>query len=357
MRHADDHSALRGSLPYPPEREQCLLEAPPVTHYCENLLVTGYDPQANVGFWTHLGTHHDDFSLWEEQLFFCLPGDEGLLWNIGYGRPAPEQRPAGPTLSYRCIEPYRRWEVHFDGIGQRVSYEHMLRAPAPDNRREHFALDLTLEMVGPVWDAHDSATAPTGAGSMREQSWASEHYEQLYRFHGALRLEGGRTIPLRGTGLRDHSRGVRGPASLARFGGHALVGALYDSGKAFGLQRILGPDGSISMDTGYVVVDGTFHHAEVLEIPVLRDELHVRDEPLRVRLRSALGEHVIEGRLQTASMTTSHMPGMSVGADLTLARPFLFSQGHAAWTWEEEVAYGLTERSRYVEPHHRRTTP
>ena len=146
---------------------------------------------------------------------------------------------------------------------------------------------------------------------------------------------------------------MRGPASLARFGGHAL----YDSGKAFGLQRILGPDGSISMHTGYVVVDGTFHHAEVLEIPVLRDELHVRDEPLRLRLRSALGEHVIEGRLQTASMTTSHMPGMSVGADLTLARPFLFPQGHAAWTWDGEVAYGLTERSRYVDQHHRRAIP
>lgn len=332
-----------------PEREQCLRGAPPVPHYCENLLVTGYDPAARIGFWTHLGTHHDDFSLWEEQLFICLPDDDGLLWTIGYGRPPVEALPAGPTLSYRCIEPYRRWELHFDGIGQRMPYERMLRAAARDSAREHYALHLTLEMAGPVWDAHESASAPTGAGSMRQQSWASEHYEQLYRFSGELRLQGGRPIDLSGTGLRDHSRGVRSPASLQKFGGHALVGALYPSGKAFGLQRILGPDGAIALDTGYVVVDGMFHHAEVLEIPTLQDRLHVRDEPLRLRLRSALGEHVIDGRLQAASVTTSHMPGMSPGADFTLRRPFLFSQGHVAWTWDGETAYGLTERSRYFD--------
>jgi len=334
-----------GPSRYPPEREQCLAVAPPIPYFCENLLVTGYDPKVDVALWTHLGTYADDFSLWEEQLYVCLPGDEGLLWTVGVTRPPVDRRPAGPNLSYHCLEPFRRWEVRFDAVGVRTPYAEMLGGRARDGRRERFALNLDLEMIGPVWDAQESAKSHTGVGDMSEQVWASDHYEQLYRFAGELRLED-RTIPLSGTGVRDHSRGARGGASMKQFGGHALIGVLYDSGKAFGLQRILSPGGKTTLDTAFVVLDGQFHYAAVLEIPVLGEQLHVAGEPLRVRLRSALGEHVMQGELLKASFISAYMPGSATGVDLAAPEPFIFSQGHARWSWDGEAGYGLTERSR-----------
>lgn len=328
-----------------PEREYCLPVAPNIQYFCENLLVTGYDPIADVALWTHLGTYPDDFALWEEQLYICLPGNDGLLWTVGAGRPAISQRPSGPNLRYRCIEPFRRWEVCFDAAGVRTPYAETLAGRARDGRHERFKLNLDLEMTGPVWDAQTSAKSHVGVGDMSEQVWASDHYEQLYRFAGELVLEE-RTIKLSGTGLRDHSRGARGGSKMKLFGGHVLIGVQYESGNAFGLQRMYSPEGKITLDTGYVVLNGQFQHAEVLEVPALGEDLQISGEKLRARLRSSAGEHVIEGELMKASLVSAYLPGTATGADFALPNPFIFSQGHARWTWDSETGYGLTERSR-----------
>ncbi len=336
------------SMGFAPVRDRCLDAPSGEPFFSENFMFSTFDPKADIGLWLHLGTWPTDFGLWEDQVLISLPDDQGLLWMYSYHRTARERRPAGASFAARCEEPFRRWTLTFDGVGVRTANDEMCRELVRDGKKEPFSFELSLEMAGPVWDAHMSASSPVGRGSMAEQAWAHDHYEQLYRATGEIRLKDG-TIPFSGTGVRDHSRGPRGPNIADKFGGHALVGVLYESGRAFGLQRIWTPDGTVTLDTGYVFVENQFHHAEVLEVPRLRTPLRTCGEEMRLGLRSPLGEHWLRGELLKASVVTLS-PYITFGADYRLPNPRFFQQGHARWIWDDEDGYGLTERSGTLLP-------
>jgi hypothetical protein len=322
--------------------ERALLEPPPdVWRFAENFLMTAYDPNAGIGLWTHLGTWPDDFGLWEEQLLCALPGDEGVLWAFSYHHTAPERRPGGAALEFHCVEPFRRWRATFDGVAVRSSYAEMSAGRVADGPKERLIIELDIECVAPVWDPAGGGHA--ASADMAAQSWASQHYQQLLRATGRVRLED-RTIEFDGAGVRDHSRGQRGHAT-DKFGGHDMISASYPSGRAFGMLRMWGPDGAVNLNVGYVVMDGQLYPAEVLDAPRLRADSPLRDEELALSLRSPLGTHTLRGT--TASTTFATMLpslGMAFGADPS-PNQTVFAQSFARWQWDDEVAYGLTERS------------
>jgi hypothetical protein len=330
----------------PADREAIRATEPDVPFWSENLLFAIYDPRADVGLWLHLGTVPNDWSMWQEMHYAFLPGDDGVLSMWSYHRTAPDRRPGGATSEFRCLEPFRRWHVTMDGFGLHTTNEDMAIGLARVGPTRRFVVDLEIESVVPVWDAHTAATSDAGKGSMHEQGWAKEHYEQLYRARGTVQF-GGEPINFDGYGWRDHSQGPRGGGGGAPWGGHVIMGTVYpESGRAWGLSRYWTPDGLISLEGGYVVdADGVLHHAEVVETPRLR-ELTMETEELPVGLRWPGGELSVTVSTRR-SLWLSMMKGLAVGKDLDgPGLMYVLNHGPSEWDGEDGVAY--VERSDFL---------
>ena len=332
------------SLGFDPRRERTLRESTGQERFSENLMFALSDPSLGMSMWLHLGSWPDDFGLWEDYIQLHLPDGAGTVWSRSYARVPVDQRPAGPNLRAECIEPWRRWRLTFDGVVTRSSSEELRTGPACDGPRELLRFDLELTMAGPVWDAHSSAESKHGGGSMAEQVWAKDHYQQLYTVAGTITLEG-KTMPFSGSGVRDHSRGQRG-LRTDQFAGHALISATYPSGKGFGMQRVWNPQGRVTLDTAFVFVDGRYEFASVVECPRLGRELTYSGEKLKLQLRSALGDHHLTGEVIASGYISFDDSGLGLAIGARPDNPSgYFVPAFARWEWDGEHAVGLTERS------------
>lgn len=332
------------SLGYDPRRESALRESTGQERFSENLMFALSDPALGLSMWLHLGSWPDDFDLWEDYIQLHLPGGAGTLWARSYARVPADQRPSGPNLRAECLEPWRRWRLTFDGIVTRSPVEELRTGAARDGAREVLRFDLELTMAGPVWDAHASAESTHGGGSMAEQVWAKDHYQQLYTVAGTITLDG-KVQPFAGSGVRDHSRGQRG-LRTDQFAGHALISALYPGGRGFGMQRVWNPQGRVTLDTAFVYIDGRYEFASVIECPRLGRELRYAGEQLELVLRSELGEHRLTGEVLASGFISFDNSGMGLSIGARPDNPDgYFVPAFARWEWDGEQAIGLTERS------------
>jgi hypothetical protein len=325
----------------PLEAEQVLEQPPDVPFWSENLLFALYDPGNDIGMWLHLGTVPTDWATWEDRVLVSLPPDQGVLTMWAYHRTAPARWPAGANLAFTCVEPFRRWRVSFHGWCLRTPYAEMRTGVVHDGEKVPLGIDLGIDCVTPVWDAHMAAGQATGRGSMDSQGWATEHYEQLYLVTGTVLLPSGE-VAFRGSGWRDHSRGPRGGGTGAPWGGHVILGCVLDSGRAFGLSRYWSPDGTVTLEGGYVVLDGRLQHAEVVDVPRLSGLRH-SGETIPVGLRWPGGE------LRLAATTTTGMwatmgPGLPYGVQPSWAGP-VYALNFAACEWAGERGHLYLERS------------
>lgn len=338
----------------PDDQDFIVPKCPDVPKWAENLLFTLYDPVADVAMWLHLGTVAGNWTMWEDRVLVILPGHDGALSLRAYHHTAPERRPAGAGLEFRQIEPWRRWHVSFDGFGLHTPESEMLAGVGRDGLTQPFAADLDVELLTPAWDARTAASLASGAGDMDSQEWASEHYEQLLRASGTVTLPSGDTVPFNGYGWRDHSRGPRDHSMLLNWGGHVILGCPYPSGKGWGLSVYYAPDGLITLEGGYVFVDGRFEHARVRKAPRL-GELRFEGEVLQVALEWSGG--VIDLDLHCDRILwTSMQRGLAVGKDLD-GMGLMFVLNHGRCDWDGETGYFYCERSDRLnalapEPHH-----
>lgn len=336
----------------PVDREQIVADEPDVPFWTENLLFCPYDPKADIGGWLHLGSVPNDFSMWEDRVLVCLPGDEGVLSMWAYYRPEQEKKPSGANLSAKCIEPFKRWKVTFDGFAEHTSNADMQAGISPQGLRHRLVIDLDVEAIMPVWDAHSSASAEGGKGSMESQGWAKEHYEQMYRATGTITV-GTKTYPYDGIGWRDHSRGPRGGNSEENrgeegslgdaWGGHVIAGAVFPSGRSIIYSRYWRPDGLINLEGGCVYEpNGDFHYAEVAEAPRLT-KLQWKDEKLPVHLTWKGGE--LKATMTTArSIWTSMQKRIVIGKDLT-DRGLMYVLNFGPIECNGEIGHMYIERS------------
>lgn len=326
-----------------PVSSEAVLSEPPadVPNWSENLLFALHDPDHDIGMWLHLGTVPTDWQLWEDRVLVSTAPATGVLTMWGYHRTEPARRPAGANLAFRCLEPFTKWAVTFDGFCLQTPYEDLRRDVVRDGAKLATGIDLEVECVTPVWDAHTAAAESTGRGSMADQGWAKEHYEQLCRATGTVRF-GDEAIEFRGTGWRDHSRGPRGGGTGAPWGGHVILGCVFDSGRAFGLSRYWSPDGSITLEGGYVVLDGQLQHAEVVDVPRLID-LQRAGESVPIALRWPGGELALTATT-TTSMWMTMGPGLPYGVTPGWQGP-TYSVGFAACDWDGETGSVYLERS------------
>lgn len=326
----------------PEERDFIVSACPDIPKWSENLLFTLYDPVLDLTMWLHLGTVPDKWTMWEDRVLVMLPGHEGALSLRAYHHTAPERRPAGPGLEFRQDLPWRRWHVAFDGFGLHTREDEMLEGVSRDGLTKAFSADLDVEMITPAWDARTAAALESGAGDMDHHEWANEHYEQLVRATGTVTLPSGVTVDFNGYGWRDHSRGARDHTLFDSWGGHVIIGCPYPSGKGWGFSRYYDHHGRITLEGGYLFVDGRFEHARVISAPRL-EQLHFGGEKLGVRLESPSGIYDFELQCDRA-LWTSMQRGLAVGKDLD-GPGLMFVINHGRCDWAGETGYFYCERS------------
>jgi hypothetical protein len=335
-------SAVDLSSGLPAERDFIVPQCPDTPKWSENFLFTLYDPDADVAMWLHLGTVPDKWTMWEDRVLVMLPADQGTLSLRGYHHTAPERRPAGAGLVFRQEQPWRRWHLSFDGFGLHTPQSDMLEGVGRDGPVQPFAADLQVELLTPAWDARTAAALESGAGDMDNHGWANEHYEQLARATGTVTLPSGESIPFSGYGWRDHSRGARDHSMLVEWGGHVIIGCPYPSGRGWGLSRYYASDGRITLEGGYVFIDGQFEHGRVIQCPRL-SELKFGDEVLPVRLEYSGG--VLDVQLQCdRTLWTSMQRSLAVGKDLE-GLGLMYVINHGRCDWGGETGYFYCERS------------
>src|SRR3954469_4148912 len=151
---------LSGGLPA--EREDIRRQEPDVPFWSDNLLFALHDPSTGVAMWLHLGTVPNDWSMWHEMNYAILPGDGAILSMWSFHRTAPERRPAGAGLEFRCLEPFKRWHISFDGYGMHTPLAEMQEGVARLGPSQRWTVDLDIECVTPAWDYHTSVSADSG---------------------------------------------------------------------------------------------------------------------------------------------------------------------------------------------------
>jgi hypothetical protein len=326
-----------------------------VPHWSENLLFAMYDAANDVGLWLHLGTIPNRWHLWEDRILVTLPGEAGVLTSRSYRKTPPNERPAGANLSFNCREPYSRWHVTAEAMAVRTAHAQMRSGLVQDGPKDHVGLDLDVTCRTPVWDMHAMTQHGNGRGSMQSQSWATEHYEQLYTVTGSVSLPTG-AIEFNGTGWRDHSRGPRGGETGAPWGGHVILGAYFPrTDRGVGLCRYYHPYGGVTLEGAYVSQAGVMNPAVVLDASRIT-ELRKDGESLRFGLQSpGAGETWLDATTTTSIWTMLKRSVHYYGIDPTGELGSVYVVNFATVEWDGEPGSLYVERS--AAPGVRLTTP
>lgn len=286
--------------------------------------------------------------------------DGRVLRESAVGQTVPAIGPSGMPdtlgsdgLVFCCVEPFRRWTVAYEGVawegrveeqirGEFGAYADAGRSKGLEGRaRVPVSWAVDLEMVTPAWvqDYRQEKLAGmtererADAGSMG-YGWRIEH---CFRGTGWLEVDGERR-EFRCLGSRIHRQSVR---PMGAFRGHCWQEAVFPDGRAFGYIAYPPLPGEAPEDTynnAYLVVDGRMIPARATKIPFLRN-IQPRGDDVSVEFESELGTTRISGETVNA---TFHMGNPGVNG-------FNNQQGGVRYAWDDQVAYGMIERSSPAE--------
>jgi hypothetical protein len=282
---------------------------------------------------------------WDDRMFQANIAFAGGRVLIGPGRGAAhspfgvEGKPtiigAGP-IRFECLEPFKRWAVRFDGEAADGDVRDQMAQSLDQNRRTPVKFDVELEMVTPAWvqetNKLDFAKLSAAEIADAESMGIGFRFEHLFRAVGTLEVDG-ETRAFKATGLRIKRQSAR---PLAGFRGHCWLSCLFPSGRAFGyIAYPPREDGSVSYNDGYIFDGGRMSPAKVKQAPWLRHVMP-RGDDVSLLLESELGLTRIAGEtvLSTFRVGNSDLPGT-----------MHLQQSGVRYSWGEEVAYGMIERS------------
>lgn len=186
-------------------------------HSSENYAWCGYDMEAKVGFFAHLGRWSHDREMWREQLYVYLPDRTVLAYRgFGGGKGCDTGRgPAAAVQRHTCLEPGKRWRLQHRGPVWHLDARQLVQGQMKEPFVERIEFDVEFD--------------GTQAAFMYPQSdnttWGQWHYEQVGAMSGTV-IFGGATHRIRGFAFRDHTRG---PRNLSHFcGSNWMQGQLPD---------------------------------------------------------------------------------------------------------------------------------
>jgi len=297
-------------------------------------------------------------AVWENHRFDCnfaFP-DGRVLRESTRGVTHPSIGPGGrPTvfgsgpMTFRCIEPFRKWSVSYDGeayegsVRQQISREFGVYADSgPFNfPRKPLTYEVELTMVTPAW-VQDYRPEKLAGMSEQEQVDAGlmgygYRIEHLFRGEGTFTIDG-KTREFKAVGSRIHRQSVR---PLAAFRGHCWQSAVFPDGRAFGyIAYPLRPGDSEDdrYNIGYIHQDGRMYPARATKIPFLR-KIMSRGDDVSLELASELGITKIGG---TTELCTFHLGNPGVNG-------FNNQQSGVRYTLDGMTAFGMIERSSPAE--------
>ncbi len=335
-----DDESWRGGLA--PHYDYMLAERPEDPAMRESASIWLYDDQGRFGL-TRIGIEAVG-ATWDQHRvdFSAVTRDGRVLTEIGGTHPthspiAADGKPrilgAGP-LRFECIEPYRRWRISYDGEPVDTTTDAMIALTVDSSRHTPFAFDVEVEMVTPCW-VQDNTPEKLAGKTEREMDDARSmglgyRMEHQFRGRGTVTIDG-EVIPFTGTGNRIHRQSVR---PLEGFRGHVWQAAVFPDGRAFAVIAYPpGEDGS-TYNEGYVFEDGRMHDAVATKLPWL-DEMIAQGEDMSLELAydGRTAKIAGTGMFNTFKSGIAEMPG------------FRLNQGGAHYTWGDQSAYGMVERS------------
>lgn len=306
--------------------------------------------------------------LFEENGAFAFPriGIEavGATWEnhrydcnfaLGAGRILREST-TGPTmpstrgvlgaggLSFRCIEPFRRWEIAYDGSPYEGRVEDQLRGnfgvyagqpPKGDYPRQPLKFRAELTMAAPGWtqDYRPAALekmteAERIDAGLMGYGW---RVEQLFRGEGELEIDG-QTRSFRCLGSRIHRQSVR---PMGAFRGHCWQSALFPDGRAFATIAYPPREDGSTYNNGYYWDGREWHLARSITPPFLR-RLMAEGDDVSLTLETAGGQRIAIGG--STLLSTFHIGNPGVNGMNN-------QQGTVRYTLDGMTTYGMIERS------------
>jgi hypothetical protein len=243
---------------------------------------------------------------------------------------------AGP-LSFELVEPFRKWKMRLHGQAVESTVAEQIAGNRGTVPSVPVEIEIDIASAVPPWE--NGAMLPEAKRVLDEQDegalMGGPRFEQLSRATGTARI-GDTEHRIDGGALRVRRQGVR---RLGTFRGHAWQSALFPSGRGFGY--IVYPDRDDDLPTyneGYLFDgDGELIPAWVVDAPWLR-RLQPRGEDVSVVLETADGTT----RIQAESVVSNYSVMGGVGSNP--AFPVL-QQAIARYTWDDETANGMMERS------------
>jgi hypothetical protein len=183
--------------------------------WSETAFFAAWSPDTEVGVWAHMGRSQGDLGLWWAQAATYLPGGR-LAVDLSWGR-APDQGCASSgNLTFRAVEPFRRWSVTFDGAGEPVTTGEVLGGLTGGGPRLPMRWNIDAIAASPPWNLYPPGPDGGHPGGGDKQDWAGDsHTQQTFHTTGEV-VVGDERYRLDGVGYNDHSRGVR---DLTGFGG------------------------------------------------------------------------------------------------------------------------------------------
>jgi hypothetical protein len=241
-------------------------------------------------------------------------------------------------VAFQCIEPYRRWRVTYEGNPVDTTSADMIAGTVDREKRTHLRYEVDLTMAAPAW-VQDNTPEALARMSERERTDAGlmgfgYRMEQLFRGQGTLWIDG-KERRFNAVGNRIHRQSVR---PLEAFRGHCWQAAVFPDGRAFGYIAYPPAEDGSTYNEGYIWQDGKWYPATATRIPWL-SALVPAGQDNSLELQSELGTTRIEG---LGCLNT-----FKIGSEGELAG-FALNQGGTKYTWDGQTAYGMIERSTWL---------
>jgi hypothetical protein len=269
--------------------------------------------------------------------------DGRVLVRSGIGEALPaldsDGRPTilgGGPLTYRCIEPFKRWLVSFDGMVIDTHVSNQIALTVDQDKLVPLKYEFELEMVVPPneQDISPERFFTWGKGKQRDAAsvglgW---RFEQMLRGQGEIAVDGTRRTA-KVVGSRIKRRSVRTDGLFLR--GHAWQAVVFPDGRAAGYEaRPVHDDGQEPWNEAFVYQDGKMHYGKATRVPFLTQLLE-RGDDVSFEVETDLGITRIAGvtELSTFQVAKGHLWGLAL------------SQSGARYTWDGVSAYGMIERS------------
>ena len=254
-------------------------------------------------------------------------------------------------LTFRCIEPSRKWAVSYVGEPYEARIEDQMRGqfgvfaghePSNANNRTYprtpVSYEVELTMVTPAW-TQDYRPAALAGMTERERTDAGLmgygwRIEQMFRGEGTLTIDGV-ARQFRCNGSRIHRQSVR---PMGAFRGHCWQSAVFPDGRAFGVITYPPAEDGTTYNNGYLYQDGKWYQARSLNPPFLR-RIMAEGDDVSLELETELGITRIGGRTELATFHIGN-PGVNGMNN---------QQGGVRYTLDGMTAYGMIERSSPAE--------